>query len=198
MCRHSSSRGCSAPSQSLPAFPGEAFEGCLSFAQPASSRPRVNISRSPSQAGEVWSGCGRGQRPGERQGRPPGWRGVPAADRHRASPARLGSARLGSPGREAAVLPGAGWPARSSAPARLYGRPWRWGRALRPPTAASQGGGQRESSGAASNGIAFKPRHHEMGRKLDLSKLTDEEAKHVWEVVQRDFDLRKKEEERLE
>ncbi|XP_071603169.1 melanophilin isoform X4 [Heliangelus exortis] len=40
--------------------------------------------------------------------------------------------------------------------------------------------------------------HLEMGRKLDLSKLTDEEAKHVWEVVQRDFDLRKKEEERLE
>uniref|UniRef100_A0A8C4W4W9 RabBD domain-containing protein n=1 Tax=Gopherus evgoodei TaxID=1825980 RepID=A0A8C4W4W9_9SAUR len=37
-----------------------------------------------------------------------------------------------------------------------------------------------------------------MGRKLDLSKLTDEEAKHVWEVVQRDFDLRKKEEDRLE
>ncbi|XP_025069733.1 melanophilin isoform X3 [Alligator sinensis] len=37
-----------------------------------------------------------------------------------------------------------------------------------------------------------------MGRKLDLSKLTDEEAKHVWEVVQRDLDLRKKEEERLE
>uniref|UniRef100_A0A8D2L348 Melanophilin n=1 Tax=Varanus komodoensis TaxID=61221 RepID=A0A8D2L348_VARKO len=37
-----------------------------------------------------------------------------------------------------------------------------------------------------------------MGRKLDLSKLTDEEAKHVWEVVQRDFDLRKKEEARLE
>ncbi|XP_026707968.1 melanophilin isoform X3 [Athene cunicularia] len=37
-----------------------------------------------------------------------------------------------------------------------------------------------------------------MGRKLDLSKLTDEEAKHVWEVIQRDFDLRKKEEERLE
>ncbi|XP_058155823.1 melanophilin [Dasypus novemcinctus] len=37
-----------------------------------------------------------------------------------------------------------------------------------------------------------------MGKKLDLSKLTDEEAKHVWEVVQRDFDLRKKEEERLE
>ncbi|XP_058389471.1 LOW QUALITY PROTEIN: melanophilin [Diceros bicornis minor] len=37
-----------------------------------------------------------------------------------------------------------------------------------------------------------------MGKKLDLSKLTDEEAKHVWEVVQRDFDLRRKEEERLE
>ncbi|XP_074120509.1 melanophilin isoform X4 [Sminthopsis crassicaudata] len=37
-----------------------------------------------------------------------------------------------------------------------------------------------------------------MGKKLDLSKLTDEEAKHIWEVVQRDFDLRKKEEERLE
>ncbi|XP_053453155.1 melanophilin isoform X1 [Nycticebus coucang] len=37
-----------------------------------------------------------------------------------------------------------------------------------------------------------------MGKKLDLSKLTDEEAKHVWEVVQRDFDLRRKEKERLE
>ncbi|KAK1165950.1 melanophilin-like [Acipenser oxyrinchus oxyrinchus] len=36
-----------------------------------------------------------------------------------------------------------------------------------------------------------------MVKKLDLSKLTDEEAKHVWEVIQRDFDLRKKEEERL-
>ncbi|KAM7407880.1 hypothetical protein PAMA_003576 [Pampus argenteus] len=35
------------------------------------------------------------------------------------------------------------------------------------------------------------------GKKLDLSKLTDEEAKHVWKVVQRDFDLRKKEEDRL-
>ncbi|KAM4559249.1 melanophilin isoform 2-T2 [Odontesthes bonariensis] len=35
------------------------------------------------------------------------------------------------------------------------------------------------------------------GKKLDLSKLTDEEAKHVWKVVQRDFDLRKKEDERL-
>nr|DBA19949.1 TPA: hypothetical protein GDO54_015704 [Pyxicephalus adspersus] len=37
-----------------------------------------------------------------------------------------------------------------------------------------------------------------MGRKLDLSKLSDEEAKHVWDVVQRDISLRKKEEERLE
>ncbi|XP_069472082.1 melanophilin isoform X2 [Ambystoma mexicanum] len=37
-----------------------------------------------------------------------------------------------------------------------------------------------------------------MGRKLDLSKLTDEEARHVWDVIQRDFDLRKKEEERLD
>ncbi|KAG7467432.1 hypothetical protein MATL_G00153660 [Megalops atlanticus] len=36
-----------------------------------------------------------------------------------------------------------------------------------------------------------------IGKKLDLSRLTDEEAKHVWEVILRDFDLRKKEEERL-
>ncbi|XP_035854669.1 melanophilin a isoform X3 [Sander lucioperca] len=36
-----------------------------------------------------------------------------------------------------------------------------------------------------------------MERKLDLSRLTDEEAKHIWEVIQRDFNLRKKEEERL-
>ncbi|TWW80317.1 Melanophilin Exophilin-3 [Takifugu flavidus] len=35
------------------------------------------------------------------------------------------------------------------------------------------------------------------GKKLDLTKLTDEEAEHVWAVVQRDFDLRKKEEDRL-
>ncbi|XP_035264698.1 rab effector MyRIP-like isoform X1 [Anguilla anguilla] len=33
--------------------------------------------------------------------------------------------------------------------------------------------------------------------KLDLSRLTDDEAKHVWDVIQRDFDLRKKEEDRL-
>ncbi|KAK7886508.1 hypothetical protein WMY93_026129 [Mugilogobius chulae] len=36
-----------------------------------------------------------------------------------------------------------------------------------------------------------------MDRKLDLSRLTDEEAKHVWEVIQRDFTLRKNEEQRL-
>lgn len=35
------------------------------------------------------------------------------------------------------------------------------------------------------------------GKKLDLSKLTDEEAKHVWDVIQRDFNLRKTEEDRL-
>ncbi|XP_068602079.1 melanophilin [Brachionichthys hirsutus] len=35
------------------------------------------------------------------------------------------------------------------------------------------------------------------GKKLDLSRLTDEEAEHVWAVIQRDFDLRKKEEDRL-
>ncbi|XP_055070149.2 melanophilin a isoform X5 [Misgurnus anguillicaudatus] len=36
-----------------------------------------------------------------------------------------------------------------------------------------------------------------MDRKLDLSRLSEEEAKHVWEVIQRDVVLRKKEEERL-
>lgn len=36
-----------------------------------------------------------------------------------------------------------------------------------------------------------------MDKKLDLSKLTDDEAKHVLEVIQRDFELRKKEEARL-
>ncbi|XP_048095671.1 melanophilin [Alosa alosa] len=35
------------------------------------------------------------------------------------------------------------------------------------------------------------------GKKVDLSRLTDEEAKHVWQVIQRDFNLRKKEENRL-
>lgn len=36
-----------------------------------------------------------------------------------------------------------------------------------------------------------------MGRKLDLTGLTDGEAAHVLQVVQRDMRLRKKEEERL-
>ncbi|CAL8406763.1 unnamed protein product [Arctogadus glacialis] len=36
-----------------------------------------------------------------------------------------------------------------------------------------------------------------MENKLDLSRLTDEEAKHVWDVIQRDFNLRKAEEDRL-
>ncbi|XP_045908213.1 rab effector MyRIP isoform X2 [Micropterus dolomieu] len=36
-----------------------------------------------------------------------------------------------------------------------------------------------------------------MGRKLDLSALTDNEAEHVLQVVQRDMRLRKKEDERL-
>ncbi|XP_042558858.1 LOW QUALITY PROTEIN: melanophilin a [Clupea harengus] len=36
-----------------------------------------------------------------------------------------------------------------------------------------------------------------MDKKLDLTPLTDEEAKHIWEVIQRDFNLRKNEEERL-
>lgn len=36
-----------------------------------------------------------------------------------------------------------------------------------------------------------------MGRKLDLSGLSDNEAEHVLQVVQRDMRLRKKEEQRL-
>uniref|UniRef100_A0A4W4GMT4 Melanophilin a n=1 Tax=Electrophorus electricus TaxID=8005 RepID=A0A4W4GMT4_ELEEL len=32
---------------------------------------------------------------------------------------------------------------------------------------------------------------------MDLSRLTDEEVKHVWEVIQRDLELRKKEQDRL-
>ncbi|XP_051872905.1 rab effector MyRIP-like [Pristis pectinata] len=36
-----------------------------------------------------------------------------------------------------------------------------------------------------------------MGKKLDLTALTEDEAEHVLQVVQRDFDLRKKEQERL-
>ncbi|XP_052005112.1 melanophilin-like isoform X2 [Xyrauchen texanus] len=35
------------------------------------------------------------------------------------------------------------------------------------------------------------------GKNLDLSRLTDAEAKHVWQVIQRDLHLRKKEEDRL-
>ncbi|XP_056287724.1 melanophilin-like [Pseudoliparis swirei] len=33
--------------------------------------------------------------------------------------------------------------------------------------------------------------------ELDLSRLSDAEAEHVWDVIQRDFNLRKTEEERL-
>lgn len=40
-------------------------------------------------------------------------------------------------------------------------------------------------------------RNPSMDKKLDLSRLSEEEAKHVWEVIQRDFVLRKQEEERL-
>lgn len=36
-----------------------------------------------------------------------------------------------------------------------------------------------------------------MGRRLDLSGLTDDEVEHVLKVVQRDMKLRKKEEDRL-
>ena len=61
-----------------------------------------------------------------------------------------------------------------------------------PSGVSGNGAGHRNASGCHLGSPC------KMGRKLDLSKLTDEEAKHVWEVVQRDFDLRKKEEERLE
>ncbi|XP_075687296.1 melanophilin isoform X2 [Rhinoderma darwinii] len=37
-----------------------------------------------------------------------------------------------------------------------------------------------------------------MGKKLDLTKLSDDEAKHVWEVIERDMSLRKNEEQRLD
>ncbi|KAI5092220.1 rab effector MyRIP [Silurus meridionalis] len=37
----------------------------------------------------------------------------------------------------------------------------------------------------------------EMGRKIDLSGLTNDEAEHVLRVVRRDMKLRKKEEDRL-
>ncbi|XP_053537330.1 rab effector MyRIP isoform X2 [Ictalurus punctatus] len=42
-----------------------------------------------------------------------------------------------------------------------------------------------------------KDKSRTMGRKLDMSNLTEEEAEHVLQVVQRDMQLRKKEEERL-
>ncbi|XP_032412150.1 melanophilin a isoform X6 [Xiphophorus hellerii] len=48
-----------------------------------------------------------------------------------------------------------------------------------------------------SSSTASHTETRKMERKLDLSRLTDEEAKHVWEVIQRDFNLRKNEEERL-
>ncbi|XP_069839252.1 melanophilin isoform X6 [Dendropsophus ebraccatus] len=37
-----------------------------------------------------------------------------------------------------------------------------------------------------------------MGKKMDLSKLSDDEAKHIWQVIERDMNLRKNEEQRLE
>lgn len=45
--------------------------------------------------------------------------------------------------------------------------------------------------------IEIQPAASGMGRKLDLSGLTDNEAEHVLQVVQRDMKLRKKEEARL-
>lgn len=45
--------------------------------------------------------------------------------------------------------------------------------------------------------LAKAEKKRKMGRKLDLSGLTDDEAEHVLKVVQRDMKLRKKEEERL-
>lgn len=46
-------------------------------------------------------------------------------------------------------------------------------------------------------GIETQPAASGMGRKLDLSGLSDNEAEHVLQVVQRDMKLRKKEEARL-
>lgn len=45
--------------------------------------------------------------------------------------------------------------------------------------------------------IETQPAASGMGRKLDLSGLSDNEAEHVLQVVQRDMKLRKKEEARL-
>ncbi|XP_072306781.1 rab effector MyRIP isoform X2 [Eucyclogobius newberryi] len=60
--------------------------------------------------------------------------------------------------------------------------------AVRPPLAPSA---------SVVPGAAAVARPGAMGRKLDLSGLTDNEAEHVLRVVQRDMKLRKKEEERL-
>lgn len=46
-------------------------------------------------------------------------------------------------------------------------------------------------------GVEWQPAAPGMGRKLDLSGLSEHEAEHVLQVVQRDMKLRKKEEERL-
>lgn len=73
------------------------------------------------------------------------------------------------------------------------------------PSLLSQGGpslgpqriAARASPAPLVSGSAAVARPGAMGRKLDLSGLTDDEAEHVLRVVQRDMKLRKKEEERL-
>lgn len=50
---------------------------------------------------------------------------------------------------------------------------------------------------ASVGGVEWQPAAPGMGRKLDLSGLSEHEAEHVLQVVQRDMKLRKKEEERL-
>lgn len=50
---------------------------------------------------------------------------------------------------------------------------------------------------ASVGGVEWQPAAPAMGRKLDLSGLSEHEAEHVLQVVQRDMKLRKKEEERL-
>lgn len=57
--------------------------------------------------------------------------------------------------------------------------------------------GPQSSSACALDQKISVGRPGTMGRKLDLSGLTDDEAEHVLKVVQRDMKLRKKEEERL-
>lgn len=56
---------------------------------------------------------------------------------------------------------------------------------------------QRTDWCAGKGEVEWQPAVSEMGRKLDLSGLSDDEAEHVLQVVQRDMKLRKKEEERL-